>query len=110
MIYPRNALGSLARAKHFDYLYKDCPNVICTMLIFIGLLPYLVNPTCLLWLVYLMQMVAYGVLLFVAISRNLITGEKTKQQRRTFYLIAGVLQAVQKTAYPGILCLVRLSF
>ncbi|MEL7143375.1 MAG: hypothetical protein AAGL17_08990 [Cyanobacteria bacterium J06576_12] len=91
MTYPRNAPGLLARAKHFNDLYKDRPNAICTALIVIGLLPYLVNPTFLFGLGSLMQLVGYGVLLFAAISRNLIIGEKTKQQRRTFYIIAGAI-------------------
>ncbi|MEL6491424.1 MAG: type IV secretion system DNA-binding domain-containing protein [Cyanobacteria bacterium J06621_3] len=91
MTYPSNAPGLLARAKHFNDLYKDRPNVICTALIVIGLLPYMVSPTFLFGLGHLMQLVGYGVLLFAAISRNLIKGDKTKQQRRTFYVIAGAI-------------------
>lgn len=91
MTYPSNAPGLLARAKHFNDLYKDRPNVICTALIVIGLLPYMVSPTFLFGLGHLMQLVGYGVLLFAAISRNLIKGDKTKQQRRIFYVIAGAI-------------------
>lgn len=90
MTYPRNAPGLLVRAEHFNDLYKDRPNAICAALIFISLLlPYMVSPTFLFSLGHMMQIGGYGVLLFAAISRNLIKGGKTKQQLRTCYIIAG---------------------
>ena len=108
MTTPRNAPGLLARAKDFNSLYKQHPNAICTALIVVGLLPYLVNPTFLFGLGSLIQLVGYGVLLFAAVSRNLITGEKTKQQRRMFYLIAGALILFIPMPLPALILLLFL--
>lgn len=54
-------------------------------------MPYSINPAFLFGLGGALQIVGYVVTLFAAISRNLIASDKTKQQRRTFYIVAGII-------------------
>lgn len=91
MTYPKHSPSLSSRAEDFNSLYKKHPNATCTALMVIGLIPYPINSYFMFGLGGLIQLVGYIVTLFAAISRNLITGEKTKQQRRTFYIIAGAI-------------------
>lgn len=80
------------RVERFESLYKKNPTPVCAVMMVVGSLPFiLVNPTFLFGLGGLTHIAGFLLLLFASVSRNLIEGDKTKQQKRNFLIAAGAI-------------------
>lgn len=91
MSYQKHSPSLATRVENFNSIYKKNPNAVCTALMFAGFMLALTPFSFLFGIGRLVGSVGIIVMIFAAVSRNLIKGEKTKEQRRTFYIIAGAI-------------------
>ena len=77
--------------ENFESLYKKNPTPICAAMMVVGLFPYLISPYFFFGLGRLLQFAGLMLMLFAAISRNLIVPSRSKPQKRNFLIIAGVI-------------------
>ena len=91
MSLSKNSSSLTTKIDTLESLYRKYPNLVCAAIMFVGLCGFSVAPGFLFVLGGLINLVGYVVMLFAAISRNLIVKDKTKTQRRNFLIMAGLL-------------------